>query len=82
MPEQCRGDVQRQPGRDQLGGEQAPEVVWCEGDRLAGVAQVGRRCDVVEEPAHYRGRQYFLPGADSAGEQVRERFAVDLLVGS
>jgi hypothetical protein len=45
VTEQSRGDVQRQTGGHHFCGEQPPEVVRREMDRLAGVAQPcgGRR---------------------------------------
>ncbi len=43
VAEQSCGDVQREPGTDQLGREQSSEVVRVEHDLLATVRQAGRR---------------------------------------
>ena len=71
MPEQGGGDVQGQPGADEFGGEQAPEVVRGEPDGLAVVGQAGPVGGGGEQVADGEQGDDFVAGADAAGEQVR-----------
>jgi hypothetical protein len=82
VAEQGRGDVQREAGADELGGEQAPEVVRGEPDGFAVIGEAGPVGGGVEHVADGEEGDDLVPGAAPAGEQVRQGLAVGLLVGS
>ena len=72
--------MQGQAGDDEVGGEQPAEVVRGEPDRFPGVGEPGPVGDPGEQGPDVARGQHFLAGPRPAGEQVRQRFAVGLLV--
>ena len=73
--------MQRQTAVDGIGGEQSAEVVRGEVHRSTGIGEPGDRGEVDQNLAHVVPSQHFVTGTQRACEQVRERFAVDLVVG-
>lgn len=80
VPEQGGGDVQWQPVVGGIGGEQATEVVGCEVHGLTGVGESDRLGRMDQNAAQIVPGQHLLADADTAGEQMRERITMDLLM--
>jgi hypothetical protein len=70
VAEQGRGDVQREAGADELGGEQAPEVVRGEPDGFAVIGAVGPVGGGVEQVADGGEGRYSWSAAVSRSGSV------------
>lgn len=71
VAEQGCGDVQREACADELGGEQATEVVRGEPDGFAVVGERGPFGGGAEQGADGEDGDDLVAGAAAAGEQVR-----------
>ena len=72
--------MQRQAVADRVGGEQSAKVVGGV-HRLTGIGQPGDGGEVGQNLTDAVPSQHLVAGAKGACEQVRERFAVDRVVG-